>query len=170
MSSRHRSAWRRRFSSSRKTQVAVSVSVAVVAVVAAVAAVSFADQHESINTAALGSCLSAGTASASAAAPGASPAAAPSPCPSGSAAAPAVAAAAAPRVKVAPNDFATGPIAARQLGDVATRPVDGAGDAINLRQTAAEAADSGNCTIVVPRNPLTAQGLATPYQDRKSVV
>jgi hypothetical protein len=138
--------------------------VAAVAVVAAVAAISFADQHESINTAALGSCLSAGTASASAAAPGASPSAAPSPCPSGSAAAPAVAAAAAPRVKVAPNDFATGPIATQQLGNIATQPVDGAGGAINLNQTAAEAADSGNCTIMVPRNPLTAQGLATPYQ------
>ena len=133
--------------------------------VAAVAGISLADNHESINTAALGSCVSPGTAPASASAQGASPSAAPSPCPSGSAPAPAVAAAAAgARVKVAPNDFATGPIATQQLGDVATKPVDGAGDAISLNQTAAQAADSGNCTIVVPRNPLTAQGLATPYQ------
>jgi len=65
---------------------------------------------------------------------------------------------------VVPNDFATGPIATQQLGDVATQPVDGNGDAINLNQTAAEAADSGNCTIAVPANPLTAQGLASPYK------
>ncbi len=142
--------------------MAVSVSIAVVAVVAAVAGISLADQHESINTAALGSCVSAGTASAPAAVPSAGPSAAPSPCPSGGATAPS--APAAPRVNVAADDFATGPIATQQLGDIATQPVDGAGDAINLNQTAAEAADSGNCTIVVPRNPLTAQGLATPYQ------
>ena len=43
-------------------------------------------------------------------------------------------------------------------------PVDGAGNAINLNQTAAQAAASGNCTLAVPANPLSAQGLATPYQ------
>jgi len=130
-------------------------------VAAAVAAISLTDNHESINTAALGACASPGTASA----PAASPSAAPAPCPSGRVAAPAVAAAAAgARVKVAANDFANGPTATRQLGDVATRPVDGTGAAINLNQTADQAGDSGNCTIVVPRNPLTAQGLATPYQ------
>jgi hypothetical protein len=165
MSIRRRSPRRHDFGRNRKAQVAVGISVAVVAVVGAVAGITLADNHESINTAALGSCVSAGTGLASAAAPGASPSAAPSPCPSGSSAAPAVAAAAAtPRVKVAPNDFATGPIAARQLGDVATRPVDGTGAAISLHQTAGQAADSGNCTIAVPANPLTAQGLATPYR------
>jgi hypothetical protein len=164
---RHRSAWRRSNRRNRKTQVTVSVAVAVVAVAAAVAGISLADQHvESLNQAALGDCLSSGAAPASGApavnASGApqSPAASPAPCASAAAASPS----AGPRVKVAPNDFATGPIATQQLGDVATNPVDGAGDAINLNQTADEAADSGNCTIVVPRNPLTAQGLATPYQ------
>jgi hypothetical protein len=150
--------------------VAVSVSVAVVAVVAAVAAVSLADQHESINQAALGSCVSSGTAPASgapAAAPSGAPSAAPSPCASGGAdvaAAATPSAPAGPRVNVAPNDFATGPIATQQLGDIATQPVDGQGAAINLNQTADQAGNSGNCTIVVPRNPLTAQGLATAYQ------
>jgi len=169
---RHRSAWRRSNRRNRKTQVAVSVAVAAVAVVAAVAGISLADQHvESMNQAALGDCLSSGAAQASGApavnASGApqSPAASPAPCASGAASSPAVAAKqAGPRVKVAANDFANGPIATQQLGDVATNPVDGAGDAINLNQTPDEAADSGNCTIVVPRNPLTAQGLATPYQ------
>jgi hypothetical protein len=62
--------------------------------------------------------------------------------------------------------FANGPVATRQLGDVATAPVTGAAGAapISLDQTAAEAANSMNCTIEVPANPLTAQGLETPWQ------
>jgi len=62
------------------------------------------------------------------------------------------------------NSFANGPVATRQLGDVATAPVDGTGAAISLNQTAAQAAASMNCTIAVPANPLSAQGLATPWQ------
>ncbi|MBV9448086.1 MAG: hypothetical protein JO345_19560 [Streptosporangiaceae bacterium] len=62
------------------------------------------------------------------------------------------------------NSFANGQVAFRQLGDVATAPVDGAGNAINLNQTAAQAAASMNCTIQVPPNPLSAKGLATPWQ------
>jgi hypothetical protein len=62
------------------------------------------------------------------------------------------------------SSFANGVVAFRQLGDVATAPVDGSGAAINMNQTAAQAAASLNCTIAVPANPLTAQGLATPYQ------
>jgi hypothetical protein len=60
--------------------------------------------------------------------------------------------------------FANGQTAFRQLGDVATVPVDGTGAAINLNQTAAEAAASMNCTLTVPANPLSARGLATPWQ------
>jgi len=66
---------------------------------------------------------------------------------------------------VAPaSSFGNGPIAARQLGDVATAPVDGTGAAINMNQTAAQAAASMNCSLAVPANPLTAAGLATPWQ------
>ncbi|HEX8007740.1 MAG TPA: hypothetical protein VF482_15090 [Trebonia sp.] len=66
---------------------------------------------------------------------------------------------------VAPaNSFANGQTAFQQLGDVATAPVDGAGNAINMNQTAAQAAASMNCTLRVPANPLSAQGLATPWQ------
>jgi len=61
-------------------------------------------------------------------------------------------------------DFANGQTAFFQLGDLATNPVDGTGAAINLNQTAAQAATSMNCTLTVPNRPLTAQGLATPYQ------
>ena len=38
-----------------------------------------------------------------------------------------------------------------------------AGTGVALGQTPAEAASSMNCTLQVPANPLTAQGLATPY-------
>lgn len=62
------------------------------------------------------------------------------------------------------NSFAGGIVASFQLGDVATRPVDGAGAAINTQQTAAQAAASMNCSLAVPANPLSAAGLATPWQ------
>lgn len=66
---------------------------------------------------------------------------------------------------VAPaNSFASGTVASTKLGDVATAPVDGTGKAINLNQTPAQAAASLNCTLQVPSNPLTATGLATPWQ------
>ena len=60
--------------------------------------------------------------------------------------------------------FANGQTAFRPLGDLATVPVDGTGNAISLNQTAAQAAASMNCTLTVPANPLSAQGLATPWQ------
>jgi len=66
---------------------------------------------------------------------------------------------------VAPaNSFAGGALATFRLGDVATAPVDGTGAAINLNQTAAEAAASLNCSLTMPANPLSAAGLATPWQ------
>ncbi len=96
---------------------------------------------------------------------------APSPCPSptdpaGSPAAAAAASAASsgPRVPVAPNTFSNGATAQWQLGDVASVPVDGNGNLISLNQTPEQAASSMNCTLVVPGHPLTAAGLATPYQ------
>jgi hypothetical protein len=82
-----------------------------------------------------------------------------------SAAASGAAGTAAAATAVAPaNSFANGPVATTKLGDVATTPVDGAGAAINMNQSAAQAAASMNCTLQVPANPLTAAGLATPWQ------
>jgi len=115
-----------------------------------------------INQSSLGAC---GSPSASPAASGSgSPAAAaasasPAPCPSTSSGA-GVAAAVVPP---APS-FASGRTAFFPLGDLATNPVDGTGAAISLNQTAAQAAASLNCTITVPANPLSARGLATPWQ------
>ena len=42
--------------------------------------------------------------------------------------------------------------------------MDAAGNPFNFNQTAAEALASMNCTVAVPANPLSAQGLATPWQ------
>jgi hypothetical protein len=64
----------------------------------------------------------------------------------------------------AADSFSGGPVAATRLGDLATAPVDGTGAAIDLNQTPAGAAASLNCTLRVPANPLTATGLATPWQ------
>src|SRR5579862_371007 len=83
----------------------------------------------------------------------------PAPCTSASASATSTSAVVPPAA-----DFANGQTAFFPLGDLATNPVDGTGAAINLNQTAAEAATSLNCTLTVPNRPLTAQGLATPYQ------
>jgi hypothetical protein len=146
---------------------------AVAVVVVALVGITLADGHvQAVNQTAFGDCASAAAAQASGAADAgpsgapASPGASPAPCPSGSvgAAASPSAAPAGPRVNVAPDTFANGPIAQQQLGDVATAPVDGQGDAISLDQTADQASDSGNCTLRVPANPLTAKGLATAYQ------
>ena len=79
--------------------------------------------------------------------------------PSASASATGTAAAVAPA-----SSFNTGAIATTTLGDVATTPVDGTGAAINMNQTAAQAAASMNCSLAVPANPLSATGLATPWQ------
>ena len=146
---------------SRKTQVAVTAVVSVAIVVVAIVAISLVDKGvSSVNHAAFGNCASGAAAQASDG-PNADPSAAPAtPCPTQTAAVQA----AAPRVPITLSDFATGPIATRQLGDVATNPVDGTGAAISLNQSAAQATDSGNCTLSVPWNPLTAQGLATPYK------
>jgi hypothetical protein len=41
---------------------------------------------------------------------------------------------------------------------------DAAGNPFSFNQTAAQALNTMNCTLTVPANPLTAQGLATPWQ------
>ncbi len=58
-----------------------------------------------------------------------------------------------PRWSPPAPSFANGQTAFRQLGDVATNPVDGTGAAINLNQTAAQAAASMNCTHHRARQP-----------------
>jgi hypothetical protein len=141
----HRSAWRRRGRKSRAARIAVPLAIpmALGLTLGIVLAVSGGNTTK-INQSALGASASP-TVSASAA----------------STASAATGAAVAPA-----SSFANGQIAFRQLGDVATAPVSGAAGAtpINLNQTPAQAAVSMNCTLSVPANPLSAQGLATPWQ------
>jgi hypothetical protein len=146
----HRPAMRRRTRRSRAARIAVplAIPVALGLTLGIVIAVSSSSHSTPIKQSAFGASPSASASASSSAAASASPAA------SGAAAA-----------TVAPaSSFANGPVAFRQLGDVATAPVDGTGAAISLNQTPDQAAASMNCSLTVPANPLTAQGLATPWQ------
>ena len=145
---------RRRTQRSRAARIAVplAIPVALGVTLGVIIAVSHSANSMNASQSAFGRHRGGATPTASASASAAA---------SGTASAAAGGAAAA----VAPaNSFAAGAIAARQFGDVATAPVDGAGNAINLNQTPAQAAASMNCTLRVPANPLSAAGLATPWQ------
>jgi hypothetical protein len=153
MQRRHRSAWQRRLPKGRAARIAVplAIPVALATIVGVVIAVSSGGTTQ-VNQSALASCASPSASAAPASAPASA-----APCPSGSAAANAPAAAA---VAAAP---AVNPEAGRADLAEAT-PIDPAGNAISLTQTAAQAATSLNCTLIVPNNPLSAAGLATAWQ------
>ncbi len=165
----HRSAWRHRGRNGRAAPIAVPLAIpmALGLTLGVILAVSGGNAAK-IGQSALGSCASqdAGapasadpsTTAPASAGPSASAPAPASPCPSASAD-PTTSAAVPPAAT-----FSNGPVASFKLGDLATDPVDGTGAAISLDQTAGEAATSMNCTLTVPDHPLTAQGLATPYQ------
>ena len=161
MLSGHRSAWRRRGRKSRAARIAVPLAIpmALGLTLGIILAVS-GGPVTTINQSAMGACGSPSASPAVSGSPVAAASASASPCPSGSTSTGTAASAAVP---AAPT-FANGQTAFRQLGDLATNPVDGTGAAINLNQTAAQATASMNCTITVPANPLSAKGLATPWQ------
>jgi hypothetical protein len=161
MPTRYRSAWQRRPQKGRLARIAVLLAIpaAMAMMVGVMIAVAGGDGVTQINQSALADCASPSAsasagAAAAASAPAASASASAAPCPSASAAAGAGATAAAPAVnpEVGSPDLAE------------ANPVDPAGNAINLNQTAAQAANTMNCTLIVPANPLSAQGLATPWQ------
>jgi hypothetical protein len=149
----HRPVMRRRTRRSRAARIAVPIAipVALALTLGVVIAVSSSSGSTNVNQSAFRFRHPAPTASASASASAAASATATSTTSAGAAVAPA-------------NSFANGTVARFKLGDVATAPVDGAGNAISLTQTAAQAAASMNCALAVPANPLSAQGLATPWQ------
>jgi hypothetical protein len=161
MLSGHRSAWRRRGRKSRAARIAVPLAIpmALGLTLGIILAVS-GGPVTTINQSAMGACGSPSASPAVSGSPAAAASASASPCPSGSTSTGTAASAAVP---AAPT-FANGQTAFFSLGDLATNPVDGTGAAINLNQTAAQAAASMNCTITVPANPLSAKGLATPWQ------
>src|SRR5580704_8558412 len=176
MLSGHRSAWRRR-RNSRAARIAIPLAIpmALGLILGIFLAVSGGGAATTFEQSALGSCASA-AASASGAAPAASesqaaPAAsasAPAPAASGSAPAPS---ASAPCPSASGSPAATAatvadipPINPAGRADAAgANAVDAAGNAFSFNQTAAEAADSTNCTVSVPAHPLSAKGLATPW-------
>ena len=135
MLSGHRSAWRRRGRNSRAVRLAVPLAIPMAMGLTLGIVLAVSGGHVSkIQQSALGA-----SASPSASAPAGAAAAAATP----------TATAAAAAVPPAASN-ANGPVARRQLGNLATVPVDGAGNAINLNQTAAQAAASMNCTLTVP--------------------
>jgi hypothetical protein len=169
MPTRHRSAWQRRRPVGRLTRIAVplAIPVALAAILGVVIAVGGGNHVTNINQSAMANCTSPSASAASAAAsplapaasaPAAGASASAAPCPAASAGTVATASASAAAATPAVNPEAGRP-------DLAlTNPVDPTGAAISLTQTAAEAANSLNCTLTVPASPLSATGLATPWQ------
>ena len=169
MLSGHRSARRRRSNKSRAARIAVPLAIpmALGLTLGIIIAVSGGGKATTIQQSAMGSCASAAASApaaaasapaAGASAPAAAASAAPSPCPSASApAAAAAAGATAANFAIPPNN------AANRAGLAGANAVDAAGNTFSFNQNADQAAASMNCTVSVPANPLTAQGLATPW-------
>src|SRR3954467_10808552 len=145
MTSGHRSAWRRR-SRTRAARIAIPLAIpmALGLTLGIVLAVSSGNTTH-IAQSALGASASP-SASGSAAPAAASPAASAT-----------AAAATAASFTVPPNN------AANRAGLAGANAVDAAGNAFSFNQNADQAAASTNCTVSVPANPLSAQGLATPW-------
>jgi hypothetical protein len=168
MLSGHRSARRRNGNKSRAARIAVPLAIpmALGLTLGIIIAVS-GGNSTTIAQSALGSCASAAASAPAASAPAASapaasaPAAASSaaaaPCPSASGSAAAANPATAADFAIPPNN------AANRAGLAGANAVDAAGNAFSFTQNADEAAASTNCTVSVPANPLSAQGLATPW-------
>jgi hypothetical protein len=152
---------RQRSQRNRRARIAATIAVPVAAGVAIGAVIAVQSGSINIADSAFGRHHHQPTASASptASAPGTATASA-----TASASASTSTSASTPATVAPANSFAGGALATAQLGDVATAPVDGTGAAINMHQSAAQAAASLNCSLVVPANPLTAAGLATPWQ------
>src|SRR5436305_7130601 len=168
MLSGHRSAWRRRSNKSRAARIAVHLAIPMalgltLGIILAVSGGNSTNIEQSAlgcaSAAASGGASAAPAASGSQAAPAAASSAAAAPCPSasGSATAAAAGAAAAANFAIPPNN------AANRAGLAGANAVDAAGNAFSFNQNADQAAASMNCAVSVPANPLTAQGLASPW-------
>jgi hypothetical protein len=160
MLSGHRSAWRRRGNKSRAARIAIPLAIpmALGLILGIILAVSSGNTTKIAQSAGV---ASAGpSASASGAGAGAVVSAAPS-----AAAAPAAAPANTGANAAAAANFTVPPVnPAGQAGLAGADAVDAAGNAFSFNQNADQALASMNCTISVPANALTAQGLATPWQ------
>jgi hypothetical protein len=174
MLSEHRSAPRRRRSRASRIAVPLAIPVALGATFGIVIAISGGGKATTVAESALGTCASASaSAAASASAPAAAASAPAVAAASASAPAPAASASSpAPCPSASATVTATGTTVAAippinppgRAGAAGSNAVDASGAAISFTQTTAEAANSTNCTVSVPANPLTAQGLATPWE------
>jgi hypothetical protein len=182
MLSGHGSAWRRR-GNSRAARIAVPLAIpmALGLTLGIILAVS-GGNTTTIAQSALGSCASAAASAAPAAsgsqaapAPDASAPAPSAPAPSASAAASSAAPVPCPSASGSAAASAPATTAATVAGIPPINPpgrqglaganaVDAAGNTFSFAQTQAEAANSTNCTVTVPARPLTARGLATPWE------
>ena len=177
MLSEHRSAPRRRKSRASRYAVPLAIPAALGLTLGVVMAISGGGKATTVAESALGTCASASAsapaaASAPAVAAAAASASAPAAAASGSAPAAAASAAPCPSASASASAAATATLALGippvnppgRAGAAGPNAVDAAGAALSFTQTAAEAANSTNCTVSVPANPLTAQGLATPWE------
>ncbi len=180
MLSEHRSAPRRRRSRASRIAVPLAIPVALAATFGVVIAIS-GGHATTVAESALGTCASASaSAPASAAAPAAASASAPAPATAAAASASAPAPAASASASAAPCPSASASASAPatttlalgippinppgRAGAAGSNAVDASGAAFSFTQTTAEAANSTNCTVSVPANPLSAAGLATPWE------
>ena len=156
MPTRHRSAWRRRQDrrARRRTAVTIGIPVALAVVVGAIIAVT--QGASQVSDSALATCASSAASAASAASGAAAPATAAS-----GAAAPATAASGAAAPATAASGAAA-PATAAPASSASATPCPSA--TATTSAPAAVAAANVNCDIIVPANPLSAQGLAEPYQ------
>jgi len=166
MLSGHRSAGRRR-GNSRAARLAVPLAIpmALGLTLGIILAVS-GNNTTHIDQAALGSCASAaaGASGAAPAAPAASASAA-VPDASTSAADPdASTSAADPDASTSAAAAAASGSAPAPAGSAASAPCPSASGSASAPAVQAASANNTNCDIIVPANPLSAQGLATPYQ------
>src|ERR1700729_1913647 len=154
----NRSARRRSGNKSRAARIAVPLAIpmALGLTLGIIIAVS-GGNSTTLAQSALGSCASAAASAPAPSAPAAASSAAAAPCPSASGSAAAANPATAADFAIPPNN------AANRAGLAGANAADAAGDAFSFTQNADQAAASTNCTVSVPANPLTAQGLASPW-------
>ena len=182
MLSEHGSAPRRRKSRASRFAVPLAIPAALGLTFGVVMVVSHGGTATTVAQSALGTCASASASAAASAPATAASASAPAPAAVAAASASAPATAASASASAAPcpsaSASASGTAAATttvaigippinppgRAGAAGSNAVDAAGNAFSFTQTTAEAANSMNCTVSVPANPLTAQGLATPWE------
>ncbi len=167
MSTRHRSAWRRRQDSrARRTAVAISIPVALAVVVGAIIAVTNGLTSQ-VSDSALANCASPAAFAAAAASGTTAPATAASGTTAPATAASGTTAPAAPATAAsgAAASGAAAPTTAASGTATSSAPAAPCPSATATASSpAAGAAANVNCDIIVPANPLSAQGLAEPYQ------